>query len=145
MEQDVTTQSTATRAPEADPTAAATPEAAEAFAIEAARTAADLNCSDVLILNVTGLSPLTHYLVIATGTSDRQMRSVADEIADAGKKTGFRRYGTDEDKAATWIVADFVEVVVHLFEPSTRGYYDLEMLWGDATQVSWHRAQRGAK
>ena len=135
MPEKLTAQETATQSA----TATGSNADAEAFAVEAARLAADLNCTDVIILNVTGLSPLTHYLVIATGTSDRQMRSVAEEIAIEGKKDGFRRYGTDEDKAATWIVADFVEVVVHLFEPSTRGYYDLEMLWGDATTVSWHR------
>ena len=120
-------------------TRAETKNEAHHFAVETARLAADLNCRDVLILDVSDDSPLTRFLVIATGTSDRQMRSVAEDVAVLGKPLGFRRYGGEADAAATWIVADFVDVVVHLFEPNTRGFYDLEMLWGDAPHVSWHR------
>ena len=114
---------------------------ARTFAVEAARLIADSKCRDVVVLDVGGLSPVTQFIVIGTGTSDRQMRSTADDVAAYGKGHGYRRYGAEADDAATWIVADFVEVVVHLFEPSTRGFYDLEMLWGDATPVSWHRGE----
>jgi len=113
---------------------------AERFAIEAAQLLNDYDCEDVRVLDVRDVSPLTHYIVIASGTSDRQLRSLAKQVAGLGEQQGFERYGDDTDAAATWMVADFVEVMVHLFEPATRGHYDLEMLWGDAPEVSWRRA-----
>lgn len=109
------------------------------FAIEAARLMADRHCEEILVLDVRGLSQLTDYVLIATGTSDRQMKSVGSEIAELGRTHGLRRYGSERDDSSRWIVLDFVDVMVHLFEPATRGHYDLEMLWGDAPKVKWRR------
>ncbi len=114
-------------------------EATRAFAIEAARLLADSHCEDVLLLDVRGLSQITNFIVVATGTSDRQIKSVGADIAELGRQSGFDKYGTDGDGAATWVVVDMVEVMVHLFEPATRGHYDLEMMWGDAPQIAWRR------
>lgn len=109
------------------------------FAIAAALLLNDYDCDDIRVMDVRGVSPLTHYIVIASGTSDRQLRALAGHLAKLGEEQGFERYGNDKDDAATWLVADFVEVMVHLFEPATRGHYDLEMMWGDAPQVKWRR------
>ncbi|MEM9916291.1 MAG: ribosome silencing factor [Planctomycetota bacterium] len=114
-------------------------EAARAFAVEAARLVSDLRCEDILVFDVTGMSQVTNFIVIATGTSDRQIKSVGGDVADLGQEHGFERYGTDRDGASTWCIVDLVEVMVHLFEPATRGHYDLEMMWGDAPQVKWRR------
>lgn len=118
------------------------PERAEAeqFAIAAAQMLSDYDCADIRVLDVRGVSPLTYYLVIASGTSDRQLRSLLKQVAHLGEEQGFDRFGDDKDDAATWMVADFVEIMVHLFEPNTRGHYDLEMLWGDAPEVDWRRS-----
>ncbi len=124
--------------PSPDP---ARPES-EGFAVAAARLLNDFNCEDVRVLDVRGISPLTYYIVIASGTSDRQLRSLAQRLSELGQTMGFDRFGDDEDTAATWLVADYVEVMVHLFEPVTRAHYDLEMLWGDAPQVRWRRSGR---
>lgn len=115
-------------------------EEAEQFAIAAAQLLSDYDCADIRVLDVRGVSPLTYYLVIASGTSDRQLRSLTKQVAGLGEQQGFERFGDDKDEAATWMVADFVEVMVHLFEPNTRGHYDLEMLWGDAPEVDWKRS-----
>lgn len=115
-------------------------DAARDFAVAAARLVADLRCEDVVVFDVTGVSQVTNFIVIASGTSDRQIKSVGAEVAELGAESGFERYGTDRDGASTWCVVDLVEVMVHLFEPATRGHYDLEMLWGDAPQVNWRRA-----
>lgn len=112
---------------------------AEQFAIAAAQMLRDYDCADIRVLDVRGVSPLTYYLVIASGTSDRQLRSLLKQVAHLGEEQGYDRFGDDKDEAATWMVADFVEVMVHLFEPDTRGHYDLEMLWGDAPAVDWTR------
>lgn len=114
---------------------------AEQFAVAAAQLLNDYDCEDVRVLDVRGISPLTYFIVIASGTSDRQLRSLAKQVSALGEELGFERFGNDADEAATWIVADFVEVMVHLFEPNTRGHYDLEMLWGDAPEVKWRRAR----
>jgi len=110
-----------------------------AFATEAARLLLDDKCHEILVLDVRGLSQITDYIVIGSGTSDRQMRSALDDVAKLGAGQGFTACRTNADERATWLLADFVDVVVHLFEPNTRALYDLEMLWGDADRVEWMR------
>ena len=111
-------------------------EAAMAFAMAAARLARDRHCTDVVVLDLHGVSPATDFFVIATGTSDRQMRSLADEISQEGRNTGFARFGRAGYDQAHWILLDYIDVVVHLFTEEYRQYYDLEMLWGDAKRVA---------
>ena len=106
-----------------------------AFAIAAARIAAERNCKDIAVLNLSGKSPVTNYFVIATSTSDRQARTVADEIGGQAKKKDFMRFGQAGYEQGRWILMDFVDVVVHIFDEEYRQYYDLEMLWGDAERV----------
>ncbi|MFK7961856.1 MAG: ribosome silencing factor [Phycisphaerales bacterium] len=123
----------------ADPQAAEQPTMHE-FAIELARLLADRRCDDVVLMDVRNLSQVTDYVLVATGTSDRQMRSVADELKGQGRESGHLAFTNERDTASTWLVVDFVELIVHLFEPSQRAYYDLESLWGDAERVDWSRA-----
>ncbi len=106
--------------------------ASAVFAAEAGRLLKDRHCEDVILLDVTGLSQVCDFVLIATGTSDRQMKSVADEIGTFGKEKDFSAFRTSIDAYATWIVVDFISIVVHLFEPQRRGYYDLEDLWAEA-------------
>ncbi len=110
---------------------------AKEFAQEAARIAESRHCTDIVVLDLRGLSSATDYFVIATGTSNRQMRTVADEITQEAKKRGMSRFGLAGYEQARWILLDFVDVVVHLFDPEYRGYYDLEMLWGDAEKIDY--------
>jgi len=105
------------------------------FAVEAGRLLSERHCEDVVLLDVTGLSQVCDFVLIATGTSDRQMKSVASEIASVGKEIDFPAFRKNIDTGATWIVVDFISVVVHLFEPERRAYYDLEDLWADAKRV----------
>ena len=105
------------------------------FALAAAKAAGDLNCSDVSVLDLKGISPATDYFVIATGTSNRQIRSVSDEISQVGRDAGFERFGRAGYEQGRWVLLDFVDVVVHLFDEEYRDYYNLEMLWGDAKRI----------
>jgi len=109
------------------------------FAVEAARLLHDRRCTDVTLLDLRGLSEVTNFVLIGTGTSDRQMKSVAEELRDFGEERGEATFARDRDPAATWIVVDFVNLIVHLFEPNQRAYYDLESLWGDAPRLPWRR------
>lgn len=94
------------------------------------------------VLDVSGLSPVCDFLVIATGTSGRQMRSVADDLAGLAKARGLAAWRQSTDTGSSWIVVDLVDIVVHLFEPGQRQYYDLEGLWGDGERVAWRPPSR---
>ena len=108
----------------------------KAFALAAARLAAGLHCSDIVVLDLKGKSPATDYFVIVTGTSDRQMRTVADEICQAARERRLQRFGRAGYDQARWILLDFVDVVIHIFDSEYRDYYDLELLWGDAERLA---------
>jgi ribosome-associated protein len=107
----------------------------EEFALEVGQLLIERHCEDVVLLNVTGLSQVCDYVLVGTGTSDRQMKSVAVEVSAIGREHNFPPFRKNTDTAATWIVVDFISVVVHLFEPERRAYYDLEDLWSDAKRV----------
>jgi ribosome-associated protein len=117
----------------------ASQQAAKEFAIAAARMAADTRCVDVVVLDVSGVSPITDFLVIGTGTSARQMRSVCDDIEELAKPMGFKPLTRAGHDGGTWILTDFVNVVVHIFSTEARGYYDLDNLWGDGVRVEWKK------
>ena len=109
------------------------------FAINAAQLLHDRHCEDIRLMDVRGLSQVCDYVLIGTGTSDRQMKSVAAELEDLGEELGSKVFRSNRDGGGTWIVVDFVDVVTHLFEPNQRAYYDLETLWADASAVDWRR------
>jgi ribosome-associated protein len=106
------------------------------FALKAVEIARDRRCSDIVALDLRGISPATDYFVIATSTSGRQAKTVADEISEAAGKFELQRFGRAGYEQGQWILLDFVNVVVHLFDPEHREYYNLEMLWGDAKKLT---------
>ncbi len=109
------------------------------FVTEAARLLADRHCQDVVLLDVRGLSQVCDYVLIGSGTSDRQMKSIAEELGDLGRANDNPVFRSSRDTGSTWIVIDFVDLVAHLFKPDQRAYYDLESLWSDADSVDWPR------
>jgi ribosome-associated protein len=117
-------------------------EKTKAFALAAAKIAAERHCSDIVVLDLKGKSPATDYFVIATGTSDRQMRAVADEICEAAKEQGQQRFGRAGFEQGRWILLDFIDVVIHIFDSEYRDYYDLELLWGDAKRLKWDKSKK---
>jgi ribosome-associated protein len=115
------------------------------FAIEAARLAHDRHCTDIVILDLKGISSAADYFIIATGTSDRQCKSVADEISMLAKEYKQSKFGTAGYEQGRWVLLDFIDVVVHLFDDEMREYYDLEMLWGDAKKIRWQQTKKKIK
>jgi ribosome-associated protein len=111
------------------------------LAVAAATIARDDNAEDIVVLDLRGVSPVTDYFVIATGTSDRQMRAIGDEIAGHAKAVGQPVWHVAGRDSAEWVLLDFVDVVVHLFDEDHRRYYDLETLWGEAPRVDWCRSR----
>lgn len=110
---------------------------AEQFACHAARLLADTRCENVAVLDVRGLSQITDYFVVATGTSERQMKSVSGDLKDLAAHEGQSVFRAEGRGGSNWVVMDFVDVVSHLFTADQRAYYDLESLWGDARRVDW--------
>lgn len=115
-------------------------EQALAFSRLAAQMLKDDKCTDVLVLDLRGRSQVTDFFVVASGSSQRQMRSAGMHIADLAKE---QRVSISKDnlgeRDSDWYILDGIDVVVHLFEPETRLFYDLEMLWGDAPRIDWRR------
>lgn len=118
------------------------PEVVQAFAIELARSLQDDKCSEVLLLDVRGLSQVCDYVLIGSGTSQRQMKSAAQTLEDLGKGQNNPPFRSSADSGTTWLVVDFVDVVAHIFEPEHRLYYDIESLWGTSRRVGWERADQ---
>ena len=106
------------------------------MAIELARLALARHCKDIVVLDLRGLSPVTDFFVIATGTSARQMASLAHEMSDIASSSPLSVGGLPQ---GAWVLVDFFDVVVHLFDADHRSYYDLEMLWGDAPRTRWKK------
>ena len=112
-------------------------QAARQFAIQSARLAANTRCTNVVVLDVNGISPVTDFLVLATGTSPRQMKTVCDDLEEMAESRNERPLSRVGDDSSSWTCIDFVDVVVHVFSADARGYYNLDGLWGDATAVEW--------
>jgi ribosome-associated protein len=105
----------------------------------AARIAADNKGRDILVLDMRPCTPMFDFFVIATGTSRRQIHTLAEEI-DAGLRAeGDERIGIEGYDASKWVVQDYGDVLIHVFDPDTRDYYKLEELWADAAKVDWER------
>jgi len=104
-----------------------------------ARVALDNKGRDVVVLDLRGITPLYDYFVIATGASRRQIHTIAEEVDAALHERGDRRLSIAGYEASKWVVQDYGDVMVHVFDAPTREYYALEDLWADAPRVDWER------
>jgi ribosome-associated protein len=98
----------------------------------AAALALERKARDVVSLDLRGISTAADHFLIATGTSDVQVRAIAEHIVDELRKEGFRPGHMEGMSAGRWVLLDYIDVVVHVFHPSARDFYQLEELWGDA-------------
>jgi ribosome-associated protein len=104
-----------------------------------AQVAADNKGRDIVVLDMRGITPLYDFFVIATGASRRQIHTIAEEIDARLRDEGDLRIGIEGYEASKWVVQDYGDVMVHVFDAPTREYYSLEELWGDAPRVDWER------
>jgi ribosome-associated protein len=111
------------------------------FAIAAARVAAENKTEDVEVLDLRGLSTFADFFVLGTGTSDRQMHAVVDLVEEYARGVGRTPFRVADSRSAHWILSDYVDVVLHLFDAQHRDYYDLSNLWGDAPRIPWQAAE----
>jgi ribosome-associated protein len=110
---------------------------ARTFAVAVARIASDHKTEDVAVLDLRGLCSFADYFVIGTGTSERQMHAVLDHIHDFAEAVQRRPFKIADTREASWVLADYADVIIHLFDAQHREYYDLDGFWGDAALVDW--------
>ena len=89
----------------------------------------DVKAKDIIELDVSAISNVSDAIVIASGTSTRHVKALADNVADEARKAGFRPIGVEGERDAEWILVDLGLVVVHVMLPTARKFYDLESLW----------------
>src|SRR5579884_2861139 len=91
--------------------------------------ASDKKAHDILLLDVRGIASFADYFVICSGTSERQVRAIADGIDEALSRQGVHPYRREGKPADGWVLLDLSDVVVHIFAPASRAFYSLEKLW----------------
>ena len=89
----------------------------------------DLKAVDPVVIDVKALSSVMDFLVIASGTSTRHVKSLADNVIMRAKSEAMRPIGIEGESVGEWVLVDFGDVVVHVMQPATRSFYDLERLW----------------
>lgn len=89
----------------------------------------DLKGQQITVLDVTGLTTMTDRMVIASGRSNRQVKSLADHVVARAKHAGVRPAGIEGEKEGEWILVDLGDVLVHVMQVQTRAFYQLEKLW----------------
>ena len=128
--------------PQAAPRSETRPDHARKRALAAARVAEETRGTDVKVLDLRGLTDVFDYFVLATGASRRQLHAMADEIELVMKKEMHdTRRGSEGYEEGRWIVLDYGDVVVHLFDAESRDYWDLEHLWSGCKTVTLPAAE----
>ena len=116
-----------------------------ALAKRAAEILVDNKANDVVVLGLKGVSDMTDFFVIASGTSDTHVRSVAEHVLEELRKEGSRAHHVEGVQQGRWVLLDYVDMVVHIFHPTLREFYQLERLWSDAAVVAVDQQQGALK
>lgn len=106
------------------------------IARRAAALCSDFKANDIVLLDISTLTDMTDFFIVASGTSDTHVRSIAQRLIDAMKAEGNPVHHVEGLEQGRWVLLDFVDFVVHLFHPTLRAFYQLERLWGDAPSVA---------
>ena len=108
-------------------------------AIHCARIAEDNKAKDIVILDLRGITPIFDFFILMTGASRRQIHTLAEEIDAYMRSEDEKRLSIQGYQASRWVVQDYGDIVVHVFDQDSRSYYALEDLWADAKSVDWKR------
>jgi ribosome-associated protein len=114
------------------------------LARQAARAAASKQGDAIVILDVRDLITITDYFVIVSGRTDRQLRTIVDEVVRSLKDDGTRPVREEGEAATGWMLLDYVDFVVHVFRDEEREYYRLENLWRDAPVIEWQEDEQAS-
>jgi ribosome-associated protein len=101
----------------------------------AAELAMERKAQELVVLDLRGISSATDYFLLGSGTSDIQVKSIAEHIIEEMKKEGVRPGHVEGLEGGRWVLIDYIDFVVHVFHPQARSFYQLEGLWGDARRL----------
>lgn len=102
------------------------------LAVEAAQSR---KAEDIVVLHIGEVSSLTEYFVVCSGTNTRQTQAIADAIEDRLREDGWRPMGVEGKQSGEWVLMDYGDLVVHIFSPQKRRFFELERLWRNAPQI----------
>jgi len=89
----------------------------------------DIKAQDIVELDIRGKTSIADYMFVASGTSNRHLQAIVDNVSMKAKAAGFDYIGREGDPGSEWVLIDYGDVIVHVMLPETRAYYDLERLW----------------
>ena len=95
----------------------------------------DKKAEDIKVIDISDVSPISDYFVLATGSNRNQVQAMADSVVEKMHKAGFSLKQIEGYDSANWILMDFVDIVVHVFDRENRNFYDLERIWKDGKLV----------
>ena len=105
----------------------------------------DMKAVNVKVIDVRGLTDIADTMVIASGNSDRHVRSIADNVARKAKEAGYRPLGTEGARDGEWVLVDLTDILVHVMLPRVREFYGLERLWDNGENASFAVEKPGPK
>lgn len=101
----------------------------------AVNAALEKKAKNIVILNIKNVTSFADYTVICSGTSDRQVQSIASSVEGSMKKAGTLPLGVEGEKGGRWILMDYADIIIHVFYEPVREFYDIERLWSDAPKM----------
>lgn len=99
----------------------------------------DMKAKEIVVLDVKPLTSVADLMIVASGTSSRHVKSIADRVRERVREAGFKPLGVEGEEAAEWVLVDLGDIIVHIMQPDTRRFYDLEKLWSMSPQDSAQR------
>ena len=103
----------------------------------------ELKAQDLTVLDMRGIASFTDLMVVASGTSTRQVKALADKVIEKCRLAGVRPLGVEGEREAEWVLVDLGDIVVHVMLPQTRDFYNLEKLWAVDHRAGAHRGVGG--
>jgi ribosome-associated protein len=97
--------------------------------------ASDRQAQDIVLLDISQIASFADYFVICSGTSERQLKAIVDNVVETLEREGFHPVHTEGAPSSGWVLIDYGSVIVHVFAPEERDYYRLERLWGEAPTI----------